>query len=144
MNIALAFIIIGILFLLIDGIWLSFVLGPLFKNMVENIQKEDFKMNYLGAIGSYATLITGCVLSTKMVNMQGPIWKQAIPAGLWGILSYGVFDFTNLAIFRNYSPTLAVVDTLWGGVVCWSSTAGALYILDKIDKMDKMDKVKSE
>lgn len=133
MNLPLAFIIIGILFLIIDSIWLSVIMGPLFKNMIEKIQQEKFQMNYFGAIGSYASLITGCVASTKIANLSGPIWKRALPAGVWGLLSYAVFDFTNLAIFRNYSGTLAIADMLWGGVVCWSSTAAGLYIMDKIE-----------
>ena len=30
---------------------------------------------------------------------------------------YGVFNFTNLAIFKKWSWTLALIDTLWGGIL---------------------------
>jgi len=28
-----------------------------------------------------------------------------------------VYDFTSLSLLKKYSPTIAVADTLWGGVL---------------------------
>ena len=34
-----------------------------------------------------------------------------------GVATYAVYDFTNLATLRNYEPLVAVMDSLWGGVL---------------------------
>jgi uncharacterized membrane protein len=34
-----------------------------------------------------------------------------------GILVYGVYETTTLAILRNWSPVTALVDTTWGGTL---------------------------
>jgi len=34
-----------------------------------------------------------------------------------GAAVYAVYDFTSLAILTKYSPTIAVADVLWGGVL---------------------------
>ena len=34
-----------------------------------------------------------------------------------GVLIYGVFDTTNYALFKKWDWKLAVMDSLWGGVL---------------------------
>ena len=34
-----------------------------------------------------------------------------------GILVYGVYETTTLAILKNWSPTTALIDTTWGGTL---------------------------
>ena len=34
-----------------------------------------------------------------------------------GAAVYAVYDFTNLAVFKNYTLAFAVQDTLWGGIL---------------------------
>lgn len=34
-----------------------------------------------------------------------------------GAAVYAVYDFTNLLVFKNYTLSFALADTLWGGVL---------------------------
>jgi uncharacterized membrane protein len=34
-----------------------------------------------------------------------------------GAAVYAVYDFTNLAMFKNYTLSFALMDTLWGGAL---------------------------
>ncbi len=47
---------------------------------------------------------------------------------IYGFILYGVFDFTNLAIFKEFNLKTAVIDMAWGGAL----TASALLITNKI------------
>ena len=38
-------------------------------------------------------------------------------AFILGFLTYGIFDFTNMALFEKYDPIVAVLDTVWGGIL---------------------------
>lgn len=43
--------------------------------------------------------------------------KSVRGAFLSGAAVYAVYDFTNLAVFKDYTLGFAVADTLWGGVL---------------------------
>jgi len=55
---------------------------------------------------------------------------SVLGAALHGSAVYAVYDFTNLAVFKDYKVSFAVADTLWGGVLF----AAAYWVLEKIRK----------
>ena len=50
-------------------------------------------------------------------------WKAAAAGALFGLIAYGIYDFTNLSTLRGYPLQLAVVDTLWGTFLCGMTAA---------------------
>lgn len=108
--------------LALDSIYLSSIGGSLFSKMVRNIQKEDMKIDMYGVIGSYILLV---LVLYKFIIMER---RSPSDAFILGLCVYGVFDFTNIAIFKNYKWIPAIVDTLWGGILFYIVT----YITYKI------------
>jgi uncharacterized membrane protein len=102
--------------LALDSLYLSNIGGPLFVNMVKGIQKEDMKVNMFGATGSYIFLI---FVLYKFIILER---KPPTDAFLLGLCIYGIYDFTNIAIFKNYKLLPALVDTVWGGVLFYMVT----------------------
>ena len=102
--------------LALDSLYLSNIGGHLFAKMVNKIQKEDMKLNVFGAIGSYILLI---LVLYKFIILEK---KTPSDAFLLGFCIYGIFDLTNIAIFKNYQIIPALVDTVWGGVLFYSVT----------------------
>ena len=100
--------------LALDSLYLSNIGGPLFAKMIKGIQKEDMKLNVFGAIGSYILLI---LVLYKFIILEK---KTPSDAFLLGFCIYGIFDLTNIAIFKNYQIIPALVDTIWGGVLFYS------------------------
>jgi uncharacterized membrane protein len=45
------------------------------------------------------------------------ISKSTPEAGLIGLSTYAVYDFTNLTTLKGYSVEFAVADSLWGGIL---------------------------
>ena len=114
--------------LTLDSLYLSNIGGPLFAKMVKGIQKDDMKINMFGAIGSYLLLI---LVLYKFIIVER---KSPSDAFLLGFCIYGIFDLTNIAIFKNYRLLPAFLDTLWGGVLFYlvtKITYGMLYYLKK-------------
>lgn len=110
------YIVPAITMLTLDGIYLSTVGGSIFSRMIKNIQKEEMAINTYGVIGSYILLVL--VLYKYIISQR----KSLVDAFILGICVYGVFDFTNLALFKNYSIIPAMVDTLWGGFLFYLVT----------------------
>lgn len=102
--------------LALDSLYLSNIGGPLFAKMVNKIQKEDMKLNIFGAIGSYILLI---LVLYKFIIVER---KPLSDAFLLGFCIYGIFDLTNIAIFKNYQLIPSLVDTVWGGVLFYTVT----------------------
>ena len=48
--------------------------------------------------------------------------RDPMDAFILGFTIYGIFDATNLAIFKGWKPELALIDTLWGGVLFYTLT----------------------
>ena len=116
------YIIAAFSMLALDSIYLSSIGGSLFSKMVRNIQKEDMKIDMYGVIGSYILLV---LVLYKFIIMER---RSPSDAFILGLCVYGVFDFTNIAIFKNYKWIPAIVDTLWGGILFYIVT----YITYKI------------
>jgi uncharacterized membrane protein len=102
--------------LFLDSLYLSNIGGPMFNNMVKKIQKDDMKLNIYGAIGAYILMILA-LYKFIIVDRKSPN-----DAFILGICIYGVFDFTNYAIFKNYSMLIGLLDMLWGGILYYIVT----------------------
>lgn len=105
-------IIISSLFLLIlDGLWLGFVMNKRFGNMITDIQKSEFEINFKYAILAFICMI---ILLNYFIIHKNLNLKETF---LLGSVVYAIFDFTCLAIFKNYKLELAIIDMIWGGIL---------------------------
>lgn len=96
--------------LALDFVYLS-INKANFENQVINIQRVIMQINMVPVVLCYVLLIFG--LSYFILRQH----RSPFEAFLFGIVIYGVFDTTNSAIFKKWSPQLAVMDTLWGGIL---------------------------
>jgi uncharacterized membrane protein len=91
--------------LIIDAIWIMFAALPLYQAYV------TVTPNILGAVLAYICIITGIAMS------KAPTLKETtIKATIIGFVMYGVYGFTNVALFK-YPLLLAVTDALWGSIL---------------------------
>jgi uncharacterized membrane protein len=106
MNILLtAFVLIAI-----DSVYL-YLIQSMFSKHILNIQGSPLQINYYGAIMCYSLLVLGLhyfILSGK---------KSVLDAFILGIVIYGVYESTTLAVIKNWPVYLVVLDTLWGGTL---------------------------
>jgi uncharacterized membrane protein len=116
------YIIAAFSILALDSVYLSTIGGPLFATMVRNIQKEDMKIDIYGVLGSYILII---LVLYKFIIMDR---RSPNDAFILGLCVYGIYEFTNIAIFKNYKWIAVIVDTLWGGILFYTAT----YITYKI------------
>lgn len=108
----------GLLILFIDSLYLYLIGTKVFRQQVKIIQGSKLKLEIIPTILSYFLLTVG--LYYIIIKPNEPPWK----ATLLGVVIYGVFDMTNMAIFKNYSWKVAITDTIWGGIL--------FYIVSKI------------
>lgn len=105
----------AIVFISIDFIYLNVMKGY-FDNQIKLVQGSPIKMNYLGAALCYIFLIIG--INYFIIKPR----KSVSDAFLLGIIIYGVYETTNLALFKNWSIFTVIIDTLWGGLLFAATT----------------------
>ena len=114
----------AIIFISIDFIYLNLIKNY-FNKQVKNVQGSPVTINLLGVVFCYLFLIIG--LNYFIIQPGKPIED----AFLLGIVIYGVFETTNLALFKNWSLITVIMDTLWGGILFYLTT----FIVYKIKKL---------
>jgi len=124
------FTVMAFLIITIDIIVLS-LLKKLWKTTIETVQKKTFvpKMHY--AIASYALIVLGQYYFVfRHIKRSNWINESLLNGFLFGLILYGVFDFTNLTIFTDYSLFTATVDMMWGGLLMAITSFIGYYILE--------------
>jgi len=110
-------LLISSIMLMLDYIVLS-TLKPLWKTTIQKVQKTPFIPNITYALFSYVLLIFGLYYFVyKHINKSTWKYDTLVKGFLFGFVLYGVFDFTNLAIFKEYSLKTAMIDMVWGGIL---------------------------
>ena len=111
------FVIILLTVLLLDGIMLS-ILNSTWNEAITNIQGEPLTIrNKVFPVVAYILVVLGIRIFVYPYFVLGDVKTGLIMGLIWGLITYGIFDFTNLSLFKNYPTGLAIIDTIWGGIL---------------------------
>jgi len=117
-----SFIVSSILLVLVDSIYLYFIGKPVFDKTVAAIQNSSLVVNIAPAVFTY--ILMAILLNYFIISVN----KSAFDAFILGFCTYGIFDFTNMAIFKKYNLRTAITDTLWGAILFFSVTTITYYL----------------
>ena len=112
---------IAAIMLLLDGIYLT-INKTMLENQIVSVQRVTMKMRIMSAIACYIFLVGG--LYYFIIKNH----RSVMDAFLLGLVIYGVYETTTYAVFKNWSPYLVVIDTLWGGILL-ALTTYIMYML---------------
>lgn len=99
----------------LDFAYLSVIKGH-FERQIAAVQGSPLQVNVFGAVITYVFLIFGL---NYFIIWPG---RSAQDAFLLGLVVYGVYEFTNLALLSKWQLFTAVTDTLWGGTLFYLTT----------------------
>lgn len=112
-----------IILLLLDFTFIYFIMAS-YGKMVATVQGSPLRFNLYGGIACYILIVSS--LYYFILRTHRPV-KDAF---LLGFFIYGILETTNYALLKNWNPTIAFVDALWGGILY----AVATYFTYKIMK----------
>jgi len=105
----------AVIFIVIDFVYLN-VMKDYFNNQIKRVQGTPIKMDFLGAALCYILLIIG--INYFIIKPR----RSVSDAFLLGIIIYGVYETTNLALLKDWSILTVIIDTLWGGLLFAATT----------------------
>ena len=105
----------------LDFLFLGIVAKDFFTSQVGNMLGE---IKLVPAVLFYLLYVVGIVIFVS--SPATATWQSTLLFGaLFGLFCYATFDLTSLALLKNWSWAVAVVDVSWGAfVTAVSSTAG--------------------
>lgn len=128
-------IISSITLLVLDFCWIGLFMGGQYNRMVPLIQGSKMVMNYYSATLAYLLMIVGLqVFVIPNINPRKLLTSSLKYGFLFGIILYGVYDFTAGAVFKKWDFKLAIMDILWGGLVYFLTCLITFKIVEALNK----------
>lgn len=120
---------------ILEFIWIYLINSNNYVFITEVIQKKKFELNIKYTIIVYIILLASIFILAipftsskikKKDSTKKSIFKSLFYGGIVGFFIYGIYNFTSLSIYKDYSLNIAIMDTLWG--VFLYSTSVTLYL----------------
>lgn len=112
-------IVAAALFVVLDLVWFYFA-GSFFRSEISAIARltdtGEWNVRYLPAALVYALMSLGIVVF--VYPLASSVATAFAYGALFGLVGYGLYDLTNLATLTDWTTRLAIVDMLWGAVLC--------------------------
>ena len=128
----LATIITSLVFLVIDVIWLSFATKSFYRPLIGSLLTDKpviwaaalFYILYV--VGISIVVIQPCIHDSSIV-------KSIYIGFVFGLVAYGTYNLTNMAVLKGWSPTVVFVDTFWGGSLTALSAGTGIFCKKNIE-----------
>ncbi len=96
----------------------------LFKKKTMGISGKPYPNNRMySAVLVYIAIAVGLIVfvipkidTSKTLSIR--IEDSLLYGGLFGVVSYSIFDFTNHFMFEGWDIYVSMMDAIWGGLLC--------------------------
>lgn len=128
---AIAYAFTAFIFLLLDGIWLTFIANDFFQNQLGPWLREE--VNLLLALVFYLFYALGITIFGVRPALNDGRWQTAlIFGGLFGFFAYATYDMTNYITLADWPGIVVLVDVTWGTVVTAVSAVTGWFLTQKV------------
>jgi uncharacterized membrane protein len=136
-KIILPYIIILVLFLIIDIPMIMYINNPMYKKQFDRINKDSsIKMSslriYSSAIFAYLLLALGIYIFIVRPEIENPKQNYVnimIKGMILGLIIYGIYNGTNMATIKEWGLKEFIVDTVWGTTLSGILGVGSIYLV---------------
>jgi uncharacterized membrane protein len=99
-----------VILLTLDAVYLYATLN-MFKEQIIKVQRVVMEFRIEGAILCYLAIVLG--INYFIIQPK----RSPMDAFLLGLMVYAIYDTTNYATLKKWSPYLAAMDSIWGGTL---------------------------
>ncbi len=116
--------------LVLDSIWLGFLVGDFYRQQIGHLMADAPLLP--AAVGFYLIYVVGVVVLAVRPAILTDSWRSAAAHGaVLGVVAYATYDLTNYATLIDWPVNVVIVDVLWGAALT-SATAAAGYLAARI------------
>lgn len=112
----------GLVFLVLDMLWLLWVARGIYLSEIGTILKPQ--PNLWAALAFYILYLAGLTLFVLLPAAEsGSVMRAALLGAAFGLVAYGTYDLTNLATLKGFTTRIALIDMTWGTAVTAATSA---------------------
>lgn len=123
----LIWLVAAVLFLAIDMLWLLWLGRSFYTSEIGDLLRQPPNIGAAGAF--YVLYVTGLMIMVIWPAVQSQSLQQALLQGaLLGLVAYGTYDLTNLAVMKGFTAKIAIIDMIWGTLLTASAATLSTWI----------------
>jgi len=108
------------IFLVIDLTWLGIVMKDFYARELGDLARrvdDALAPRWGAALLVYLLIPAGLVLFARPAPGDG-VLAAAARGAVFGLVLYGVYDLTNLAVLEKWTLRMTLADIAWGSILC--------------------------
>lgn len=118
----------GLVLGVLDALWLGVIGKDFIVQQMGELRRAD--VQWVPALAFYVLFSAALGFFAVAPALEAGDWvKAALLGGFLGLVAYGTYDLTNLAVMKGFPVALGLVDMVWGTLVSAASAAGAVLLL---------------
>ncbi|HQT64653.1 MAG: hypothetical protein B7Z75_05230 [Acidocella sp. 20-57-95] len=115
---------------IMDGCWLGFATSRLYRPGIGHLMTD--KPVVPAAVLFYLLYAAGVTyLITLPALTSGGLSSAIMRGAVFGLIAYGTYDLTSLAILQNWPLNVTVADMIWGAIITGATAGIALLVTQK-------------
>jgi len=112
---------------ILDGSWISFAYPRLYKPGIGHLMGDKPVAWAAGAF--YLIYAAGITYVVTLPALAAGSFGTAVARGaVLGLIAYGTYDLTSLAILRGWPASVTLADMVWGTILT-GATCGAAFLV---------------
>ncbi|MDI9325482.1 MAG: DUF2177 family protein [Alphaproteobacteria bacterium] len=118
------------IYIALDLLWVGVIANKFYYFYVGDLLRAD--PNWIAALLFYLIFALGLLVFVIFPAIEKNSIIHAFMYGaFFGLVCYATYDLTNLALTKNWSIIVTVVDILWGAVIASVVSGSTYYIASK-------------
>lgn len=106
----------AVIMIAIDMVWLMGIGRGFYVQEIGDILLDQ--PNLLPALAFYILYSIGVTVIVIAPAIEAQSVTRALVYGvLFGLVAYGTYDLTNLAVMKGFTTKIALIDMVWGGLI---------------------------
>lgn len=117
-----------IVFLALDYVGLSYIVKPVFEKDIGHLLLDQFRIGPAALFYAFYIAVLLWFVSWPAMVQDKSIWWVLGNAALLGAMGYGTYEFTSLAVMKDWTWPMVITDVIWGTTLTAVSAAGGVLI----------------
>ncbi len=121
----------AVIMIAIDMVWLTWLGRGFYMQEIGGLLLDT--PNLPAALAFYVLYSVGVVVIIIAPALETQSVVRALIYGIiFGLVAYGTYDLTNLAVMKGFTTKIALIDMAWGGLITGFTSAVTVKIASSL------------